>query len=56
MDDGSTDRLSSKKESGTTIPPEILEQVAAKVYALWLKELQIEHERRRLPSGRLRSR
>jgi hypothetical protein len=29
------------------ITPELVRQVADKVYALWLKELQIERERRR---------
>ena len=28
------------------IPPEILQKVTEKVYALWLKDLQIERERK----------
>ncbi|MCB8920863.1 MAG: hypothetical protein H6662_04695 [Ardenticatenaceae bacterium] len=31
----------------TPIPPELVQQVADKVYKLWRKDLQIENERRR---------
>ena len=39
-----------------TITPELVRQVAERVYALWLRDLQIEQERRRLrqPDSRVR--
>ncbi|GAB4145308.1 MAG: hypothetical protein Fur0021_02460 [Candidatus Promineifilaceae bacterium] len=40
------------------ITPELVRQVAGRVYALWLRDLQIEQERRRWqrPSSRVTSR
>ncbi len=34
--------------SPTSISPELVRKIADKVYAMWLKECQIENERRRV--------
>jgi len=47
---------SAQTKTDTTIPPELVQQVTEKVYALWRKELQIENERRRGQSQKRPSR
>ncbi len=36
---------SSPKQKGTEISPELVRAVAKEVYAMWLKDLKIEHDR-----------
>lgn len=44
---GESGRSASANSSDTAVTPELVRQVADKVYAMWLRDLQIERERQR---------
>lgn len=47
MPESSTNQPSNQAAASQANSAELVKKVADKVYALWLREAQIEHERRR---------
>jgi hypothetical protein len=47
MPESSTNQPSNQTAADQALSPELVKKVADKVYALWLREAQIEQERRR---------
>jgi hypothetical protein len=44
---GESGRSASANSSDTAVTPELVRQVADKVYAMWLRDLKIERDRQR---------
>jgi hypothetical protein len=52
MADNNTAEPTGEDSEGVPVSPELVRQVAEKVYALWLREMRIEGERRRISGSR----